>query len=401
MADRVCTRFKDTDGLDLGCHLVTKEYLLEAYPSLVPWMQAPALWLWGYGRCGRLGNSCNVAQSSPVQTISGGNNWRSVSARDCTTTAIKTDGTLWLWGDGSVGAMGDNSIANQSSPVQTISGGTNWRSVSAGRLNVAAIKTDGTLWLWGRNCPSPTLGTNSIINQSSPVQTISGGTNWKSVFGGYEHTAAIKTDGTLWMWGNGNGGLLGTNSNISRSSPVQTISGGTNWKSVSLAGDHTGGVKTDGTLWLWGAGNNGRLGNNSTIIQSSPVQTISGGTNWRSVSVGDAHTAAIKTDGTLWLWGDGLCGRLGNNSTITQSSPVQTISGGTSWRSVSAGFRSTAAIKTDGTLWLWGYGRCGRLGNNSNTSQSSPVQTISGGNNWRSVCTRDDHTAAIRDEGEY
>lgn len=404
MSNRVCTRFKDTDGLDLGCHLVTKEHMLEAYPNLVPWMKAPGLWLWGGGST--LGTNSTTSQSSPVQTISGGTNWRSVDLGTTMVAAIKTDGTLWQWGVKANGSIGDNtSTTNISSPVQTVSGGTNWKSVSNGDQTVAAIKTDGTLWMWGR-ATYGRLGNNSTINRSSPVQTISGGTNWKSVSAGEgtsAHAAAIKTDGTLWLWGRGLTGALGTNSTIDRSSPVQTISGGTNWKSVSAASCATAAIKTDGTLWLWGRAVEGQLGNNSTIAQSSPVQTISGGTNWKSIDVSYGRVAAIKTDGTLWLWGEARYGSLGNNRNALSnvSSPVQTVSGGTNWKSVSIR-DTTAAIKTDGSLWIWGRSVSGNLGTGTDPGNlSSPVQTISGGTNWRSVSTGTSSTAAIRDEGEY
>jgi alpha-tubulin suppressor-like RCC1 family protein len=258
------------------------------------------------------------------------------------TAAIKTDGTLWLWGFGTTGRLGNNAATDQSSPVQTISGGTNWKSVSAGDLHTASIKTDGTLWLWGSGGYGR-LGNNAATNQSSPVQTISGGTNWRSISGGGEHTAAIKTDGTLWLWGQGTFGRLGTNNIIGQSSPVQTVSGGTTWKSVSSRGGQNAAIKTDGTLWLWGFATSGQLGDNSTTSKSSPVQTVSGGTNWRSVDVGGYHSVAIKTDGSLWTWGRSGYGQLGDNTITNRSSPVQTISGGTTWRTVSAGCSHTAA----------------------------------------------------------
>jgi alpha-tubulin suppressor-like RCC1 family protein len=212
--------------------------------------------------------------------------------------------------------------------------------------------------------------------------------------------AATKTDGTLWLWGGADftgGPILGDNTTVSRSSPVQTISGGTNWKSVSATGGVFAAIKTDGTLWAWGFNNFGNLGTNTTITQSSPVQTISGGTNWRSVSGKNGGFAAIKTDGTLWLWGRGCYGGLGNNSTINQSSPIQTVSGGTNWRSVDRDSAVTGAIKTDGTLWVWGFNGGGRLGINSTIYRSSPVQTISGGTNWRSVSVGTSPTAIRED----
>jgi alpha-tubulin suppressor-like RCC1 family protein len=349
------------------------------------------LWLWGIGTSGQLGQnapqtSTTGSRSSPVQTVSGGTDWRQASAGSNITAAIKTDGTLWTWGLNGSGQLGTNNVVSQSSPVQTISSGTNWKQVSVGSNAISAIKTDGTLWLWGCG-DDGLLGNTVIANQSSPVQTISGGTNWKQVNVGGPQVAAIKTDGTLWTWGNGIAGRLGNNSTASQSSPVQTISGGTNWKIASVGSTGMGAIKTDGTLWLWGCNLAGQLGNNqSGVNQSSPVQTISGGTNWKSIGkLGSNNGAAIKTDGTLWIWGSRSLGILGDNqSLVDQSSPVQTISGGTNWRQVSV-TNNTIAIKTDGTLWLWGGGTFGRLGDGSTVSKSSPIQTIAGGTNWRQI----------------
>jgi alpha-tubulin suppressor-like RCC1 family protein len=404
MPDRVCTRYRDIDGLDVGCHLITKEYMIENYPSLVDQAKIPGLWTWGGGSDGQLGdNTDQINAASPVQTISGGSTWKSVSAGRSRVAAIKTDGTLWTWGDGLLGALGNNSSISRSSPVQTVSGGTDWRSVSAGGCaatfnHMAAIKTDGTLWTWGYGGLGQ-LGNNATTTRSSPVQTISGGNTWKSMSAGGNHTAATKIDGTLWMWGYGTQGQLGNNATIARSSPVQTISGGTNWRSVSAGSSHTAAIKTDGTLWTWGLGSYGRLGNNSTLNRSSPVQTISGGDTWRSVSGGAFTMAATKTDGTLWTWGNGFGGRLGNNLTTNQSSPVQTVSGGTNWRSVSVGGFHSVATKTDGTLWSWGSADA--MGDYSNTARSSPVQTVSGGTNWRLASAGDCHSAAIKDLGDF
>jgi alpha-tubulin suppressor-like RCC1 family protein len=419
------------------------------------------LWTWGFGADGRLGNNSTTSVSSPIQTISGGTNWRQVSIGGFSTSAIKTDGTLWTWGFNSAGALGNNtSNISASSPVQTISGGTDWRQVSRGNdNNTGAIKTDGSLWVWGANFRGQ-LGDGSIIAKSSPVQTVSSGTNWRQVSVGQSHTGAVKTDGTLWLWGCGWFGRIGNGLNFTHiSSPVQTISGGTDWKQVSVGRVHSGAIKTNGTLWTWGSNHDGQLGNgNRTAVNtftafdsnanwafdtdgtsyyqkastgnyhaaaikndgtlwlwgsgsggilgtgivsntSSPVQTISGGTNWRMVSAGRFHDAAIKTDGTLWLWGVGQLGRLGTGTVYAASSPVQTISGGTNWRQVNVGEFHTTAIKTDGTLWAWGPGYYGTNGNNSTIDISSPVQTVSGGNNWKQVSSGRYISAAVKTDG--
>jgi alpha-tubulin suppressor-like RCC1 family protein len=263
---------------------------------------------------------------------------------------------LWVWGSNRYGTLGDNTISNlfkgRSSPVQTVAGGTNWKQVACGTSYVAAIKTDGTLWTWGENIYGQ-LGDNTTDWKSSPVQTIAGGTNWKQVSCGYSTTAAMKNDGTLWGWGWNTYGELGTNtSNIHISSPIQTIAYGTNWKQVSAGYNNTAAIKKDGTLWIWGRNINGELGNNTSNYyteKSSPVQTIAFGTNWKSVVCYRGHIAAIKTDGTLWTWGYNYFGQLSDGTRVSKSSPVQTIAFGTNWKSVAVSYGFTAAV-TNGDI---------------------------------------------------
>ena len=362
------------------------------YDMIDQYAKTGSLWSWGYNYNGQIGDGTTVSKSSPVQTVAGGTNWKQVSRDGSTSAAIKTDGTLWMWGYNPWGGLGDNSSTDKSSPVQTVAGGTNWKQVSTDSGGAtAAIKTDGTLWTWGfTSNPSGvdvgSLGDNTTVNKSSPVQTIAGGTNWKQVSAN-QNMAAIKTDGTLWVWGYnlwGNLGIGTSGSGTNKSSPVQTVAGGTNWKQVSAGGNTTAAIKTDGTLWVWGYNYSGQLGDGTTVDKSSPVQTVAGGTTWKQVSTGGNNTAAIKTDGTLWIWGYNNVGQLGNGTTVDKSSPVQTVSGGTTWKQVSAG-GGTAAIKTDGTLWMWGDNEYGQIGDGTTVDKSSPVQTVAGGTNWKQV----------------
>jgi alpha-tubulin suppressor-like RCC1 family protein len=305
------------------------------------------------------------------------------------------DSLLWLWGSNSYGKLGDNTGTDRSSPVQTITGGANWKQVACGREHTAAVKTDGTLWLWGENTFGNLGNGNGYILYSSPAETITGGTDWKQVACGYIHTAAIKTDGTLWLWGGNAYGQLGDDTTDNRSSPVQTVTGGTDWKQVACGDSFTVAIKTDGTLWTWGYNGYGQLGDDTTDTKLSPVQTIAGGTNWHQVACGYRHTAAVKNDGTLWTWGRNYNGQLGDDTTDNKSSPVQAITGGTNWKQVACGREHTAAVKADGTLWAWGRNAYGRLGDGTGTGRSSPVQTIMRGTIWKQVACGREHTAAI------
>ena len=385
-------RFKNADNTTVD---------FEDYYVRADYFRSGNLWTWGNNSLyGHLGDNTITNRSSPVQTIAFGSNWKQIAVGNDRTAAVKNDGTLWCWGYNTYGNLGDNTSTHRSSPIQTIAFGTNWKQVDFGNAHTAAIKTDGTLWTWGHVSSGYNgLGDNTNVSKSSPVQTIAGGTNWMQVSAGNYNTAAIKTDGTLWIWGFNGYGALGDNTTTSRSSPVQTIAGGTNWKQVSIDGYATA-IKNDGTLWTWGYNEFGQLGDNTATSRSSPVQTITRGTNWKQVSAGKYHTAAIKTDGTLWLWGGNSNGQLGDNTTVAKMSPVQTVTFGTNWKQVSVGYLNTAAIKTDGTLWCWGRGTSGQLGDNTVTSRSSPVQTILYGTTWKQV-SAGYHTVAIQYQDDY
>ena len=286
---------------DIDNSYITKSYVIDRYPELNNVFKVAALWVWGATSYGALGlNNATGQINSPVQTVSGGGNWKQVAAHNKLSAGIKTDGTLWVWGQGDYGQLGTNDRTNRSSPVQTVSAGTNWKQVSAADVfSTAAIKTDGTLWMWGRNHFGQ-LGTNNITNYSSPVQTVSGGTNWRQLATnssiGYTNLA-IKTDGTLWGWGINGSGTVGDGTTIAKSSPVQVISGGTNWKQVSTDGNSSFGIKTDGTLWAWGFNSYGNLGDGTRTNRNSPVQ-IGSKTWWRSVGTGYLVQTVAMIDST-------------------------------------------------------------------------------------------------------
>ena len=390
-------------NIDIGANLITKDYLIDVYPNIVDQLKTSGLWSWGNNQYGQLGDPASLAhRSSPFQLVTG-SNWSKVDCQTSSTVAIKTDGTLWLWGNNIDGKLGLNDRVNRSSPVQVFGGGT-WTSISMGSIQVYGIKSDGTLWCWGRNQYGQ-LGTNDMVHRSSPVQTVSGGTDWLRVHTDGQVVAAIKTDRTLWTWGSNQYGQLGSNIRggglgiFGRSSPAQL--GGTNWKQATCAASSILAIKTDGTLWGWGRNNGGTIGINDTIIRSSPVQ-VGVDTNWKDLAIKGA--GAIKTDGTLWGWGGNQLGAIGDNTNINRSSPVQVVGNATNWLRASMGGGPSAAIKTDGSLWVWGFNSNfdGRLGTNDYIHRSSPVQTAAGGNNWRAIAidSGNGFGFAIRDNSE-
>jgi len=364
------------------------DVFLKDYAVLDEFVGAGSGWAWGRNNYSQLGDNTGTTRSSPVQISGGATNWKEIGGGTTDSAGLKTDGTLWSWGRSGYGGLGigGSGALLRSTPVQ-IGANTTWTKLVKSIEHGHAIKTDGTLWAWGYN-PLHNLGDGTATDRFSPIQ-IGTSNNWADLSknGTSTYTRhAIKTDGTLWGWGLQNYGKIGDNSVTRRSTPVQ-IGANTTWKQVSNGYTLTTAIKTDGTLWTWGDNTHGQLGDNTRTSRSSPVQTISAGNSWRQVAAGWNFAAAIKTDGTLWTWGLGSSGQLGNNGIASVSSPVQTVAGGTNWKQVSTSELAVAAIKTDGTLWTWGDNAWGKLGTNNLTTYSSPVQTVAGGTNWKIVQT--------------
>ena len=334
------------------------------------------LWAWGkqngFGLLG-LGDTAN--KSSPIQVGSSAN-WTVVSVGYQASAAI-ADGKLYVTGRNDYGKLGSGDTNNRTTFGQ-VGGNTNWYSVSMTRTFCAALKTDGTLWAWG-NAGTGQLGQNtSYPNRSSPVQ-IGTDTNWMQVSAAYRNCLAVKTDGTIWSWGQNNGGQLGLGDTVYRSSPTQ-IGALTNWQKVNGVTGFAVASKTDGTLWAWGSNGAGQFGNNNTVSKSSPVQVDSFKFNgWTNViATSNLMCLAGKQDGTLWAWGSNGNGGLGLDTSSSGYSVPKKIGTLTDWNygaKMSGGNGANCQIiKSNGTWWNWGYNGTGQLGRNDTTNRSSPVQ---------------------------
>lgn len=273
--------------------------------------------------------SCSIPVQERTQS-----KWMSVAASRMTTAGVKTDGTIWTWGSYYYGALGQNGQENLgpgngygqlSSPKQEVTSSSSWKCVTGGYGGFSAMKSDGSIWGWGRNhCGG--LGDGTTTNRSSPVREVTSSTNWCHLSVGYLNRVAIKTNGTLWGWGTGGSGILGLNdptTQCARCSPTQETTGSSNWKMAWIGGrdlntQTTAALKTDGTLWLWGKGGEGALGLGCvTSAFSSPVQEKTLSTDWCFARGHGYATFAVKTNGSLWFAGqnDNCCGRVlyGNN----------------------------------------------------------------------------------------
>lgn len=383
-------------GLLLVDHLVVAQHLAVGADYTLSVHADGTLWAWGTNAYGQAGlPSTTLYQSTPAQ-VGTATSWRQVGASGYCSLGVRTDGTLWSWGRNFFGQLGYGNTFVQATPTQ-VGTATNWKSVSVGSDHVLAVRTDGTLWAWGRNLYGQ-LGTGTTLPagdvQVMPVQ-VGVATTWASVQAGNVFSLALRTDGTLWSWGYGREGQLGLGTTTDQYQPTQV--GTANWRSIAacLGTNHALAIRTDGTLWAWGLNIFGALGTGNTTSANAPVQ-VGTATTWKSASAGYGRSLATRTDGSLWAWGYNYRYVLGVGNTTTQLSPVA-VGAGANWQEISTGGYTTLALRADGSLWAWGFNAYGQFGDGSGLALV-PAQ-VSTGTTWKNASIYTSFTAAVRTDG--
>ena len=327
------------------------------------------VWSWGSNNNYALGDGSTATdrsnQPSKVYNLTG---VKAISGGGSTGYALKSDGTVWAWGGGAEGQLGNGSLENSWVPVQ-VSNLTGVIAIAGGGASGYALKSDGTVWSWGYNIYGQ-LGNDSTDQSTVPVQ-VSNLTGVTSISGGYFSMYALKSDGTAWSWGYNNEGELGNGLNTQSNVPVQ-VSNLTGVRSIA-GGSMTGyALKPDGTVWSWGWGVYGQLGNSSNISSNIPVQ-VSNITGIKSIVSEGSVGYAIDSNDNVWDWGYGAEGELGNGTNDNPCTPVQ-IHDLTGVVSLASGGSTCYALKSDNTIWSWGANDSDQLGNNSTDNSNTPVQ---------------------------
>lgn len=337
-----------------------------------------SLFMWGSNSSGQLGNGTYINQFSSHSQVPG-NDWHTVSASKFKdnnlqiggvhTLAIKTNGTLWAWGNNDEGQLGNGTMTGSNVPIQ-IGTDTDWEMVAAGSLHSIALKNNGTLWGWGNNTHGQ-IG-NGTFNTINTVTQIGVDTTWDKISTYESHNLATKSDGTLWAWGRNNFYQLGQGNNQNQNTPTQ-IGGDTNWIFPAAGYQYSFSIKEDSTLWGWGNNNSGQLGNgNIAGFYPNPIQ-IGITAKWTNVSAGGEHTIALQDDSTLWGWGLNYFGQLGQGNNLYQiSSPVQ-ITADSSYSFIDNGHYYSMTLSSDTTLWGWGQNFGNVLATNDNTDRNIPT----------------------------
>ena len=367
------------------------------------------LYSWGAGAQGDLGDGTTVEHNSPeVITLAPGVTPTAISGGAFYTLAIGSDGNLYAWGNNGFGNLGDGSTNNHLSPeVVTLAPGVTPTAISAGDFESFAIGSDGKLYGWGAN-EYGALGDGTIVQHDSPeVITLAPGVTPTAIsaggYGGTDESMAIGSDGNLYAWGYNGAGDLGDGTTVEHNSPeVITLAPGVTPKAISAGNGFGLAIGSSGQLYAWGLNQYGTLGDGTTVEHNSPeVITLASGVTPTAISAAASHSLAIGSDGNLYAWGLNAAGELGDGTTVEHNSPeVISLAAGIAPTAIAAGGDQNLAIGSDGNLYVWGINQYGQLGDGTTVEHDSPeVITLAPGVTASVVSAGLQHSLAIGSAG--
>jgi alpha-tubulin suppressor-like RCC1 family protein len=366
-----------------------------------------SVWCWGAASKGQLGDGttgdADHVRKRPVRVRRGSATFTratSIAAGAASTCAARTDGTVWCWGDATQGQLGNGQSGqdvHRTRAVQVRRGSgflTGVRQLATNGSHVCALRSNGSVLCWG-NAASGQLGdgtTGDAVThiRATAVRVRQGSgylENVVAITAGYEHSCAVKADGSAWCWGNGFLGSLGdgqSGAGHHRTKAVRVRRGSgflTGASGIAANGYHTCVRRTDATAWCWGYARNGQVGDGTsgdatTHLRTRAVQVLRGTgvlTRVASIGAGGDHTCARRTDGTAWCWGADAKGQLGDGTTGDGTTHVRlkpvrvrrSSSAFTDARRLVGGPEHTCALRADRSVWCWGGNSDGQLGRGS------------------------------------
>ena len=278
---------------------------------------------WG-ANGGQLGDGTTTSRSRYVD-IGFGNNVVQVAAGWTPPSGhgleARADGTVWAWGANSFGELGDGTTTTRLAPVQ-VPGLTGVTQVAGGCDHSLALRSDGTVWAWGDNSVGQ-LGRGTITGVEVTAAPVNGLAGVTKISAGCEFSLALRSDGTVWAWGNNSAGQLGNGSTASSAVPVK-ITGVSQVTAIAAGWDSVVAVVAGGaSVWAWGANDSGQLGDGTLVGHAAPVRvTQIGTTHIAGAAVGYKYAAILGTDGSVWAWGADTRGQLGNAPVATPATPA-------------------------------------------------------------------------------
>lgn len=313
---------------------------------------------WGANESGQLGLGDTAPRSSP-ELLDVEADWLEVDAGARHTCAREARGRVFCWGDNDLGQLGPLGDDRATRPVDVRLPDVAV-SLGAGAATSCAVLADGTLWCWGDNAEGQLAQSFEVASSAEPVR-VGVDSGWASVAVGQGHACALRLDGTLWCWGRNERGQLGQGSNLPElvRSP-QRVGAARDWVALDVGQDHSCALRSDGTLWCWGANFASQLGLLAGDVFSP--RRVAPAILFEQVALLSTSTCAIDVGGDLWCWGRNFEGQLGLGDNQNRSSPTRLERvGGQPWTCAAGGHQFACACAGE-VLHCAGSNGDGQLG---------------------------------------
>ncbi len=358
------------------------------------------VWAWGDDYYGQLGDGIQpyVPYITTAVQLNGLSGITAIAGGYSHGLALKKDGTVWAWGNNDYGQLGDGTEIDRATAVQ-VSGLSGITAIAGGYSHSLALKNDGTVWAWGNN-ENGQLGDGTTVDKKTAVQVM-GLSGITAIAGGYLHSLALKNDGTVWAWGNNDNGQLGDGTTMHARTAVQVseLSGIT---AIAGGGLHSLALKNGVTVWAWGSNSDGQLGDNVPVYASyyERAMLVSGLNYTTAITCGYKHSLALLY-GVVKAWGNNENGQLGDGTT-TDNQTAEQVRGLEEITAIAGGEAHSLALREDGTVWAWGNNGSGQLGDGTITDKTTAVQvsglggiTAIAGGGYNSLALKNDGTVWV------
>jgi alpha-tubulin suppressor-like RCC1 family protein len=327
---------------------------------------------WGSNPAGELGLGDSMSRSVPV-ALHG--SWISGCGGEAYTCAIHQGGVLYCWGDNARGQLGLGDLTARNVPTK-LSGSARWTTVSCIGAYTCGLQPGGSLYCWGDNSEGATAQNDQPGSPDlTTPQPVAPNTTFRELSAGQGHACAIRQDGALFCWGRNTSGQLGLgDGTASQLRSPQRVGNDTDWSALGVGQEHTCAIRTDGSLWCWGSNVELPLGFATAANALVKVPTRVGTMNtWRQVSTGRLDSCAVTTDDAAYCWGRGAEGQLGNGAVDSKAVPTR-IGNDSNWVELAVSFFYSCGRRNDDSVWCWGRNDDGQLGLGDNTRRSSPTR---------------------------
>ena len=334
---------------------------------------------WGVNNYGQLGNGSTDVKTIPTPVSAPkGVTFSDLAGSYLHVCATGSNGRIYCWGNNGNGQLGIGSKEDRTTPTEVVApAGVAFSSLTTGAFHTCALGNDSNVYCWGVDYVGQPSDGSTAQDMTTPVEVSTpAGVTFLTLVAGYGHTCALGNDDKAYCWGRGSDGQLGDGATTRRLAPgAVDVPAGVTLSDLVAGFYHTCALGSDGETYCWGQGYDGQLGNGTVDNRTSPTPVrVPAGVTFSGLTAGTFHTCALGSDSKTYCWGNGDNGRLGDGFINQRLTPTEvSVPAGVTFSNLSAGYRHTCALSSDGKVYCWGAGDSGRLGNGSTRSELTPT----------------------------